>query len=621
MNKIYRVVWNAETGQWVVASEMAKGRKKRSAGSKAAGILLGTATLGIAMVSPAAFAANGGGLDMCSEDGTAHGYGASGDGNLTSCSTATYDWGLFSDVGPTGGNVNAPQQTTLSGNKDGTMTIMAVNGVKVKNTMDMNNQKITSVGDGALAAGSKDAVNGGQLFDVKTTADSRIDGVAANPLKFSGNTGTAVSRKLGDTLAIKGLASTAGTFSGNNINTVADGTGAITIQMADSPKFGEVNLADGAAAADAVNKGQMDKAIADATGGFSSSPLTFAGNDGTVDRKLGDTVTIQGGKTTAGNYSSDNITTEAADDGSITIKMAEAPKFGDITINDEGKITGLANGTATGDAATFDQVKGLADVIGGDTKVDPTTGEITTPTFDMGDGTTTSTVSDAIENLGDRTEANTTVINDIINNGNAITNLTGTHGDRVLSGVAAGSADNEAVNVKQLKDAGVIDPSGKAKSVVTYDSADKTSITMGGEGAAAPVAIHNVADGVGDRDAVNVGQLNQRLADGNAQTLNQANAYTDQKFNDVWQNMGDAINQVNQQANRGIAAASALVNVTPYLPGHTAVNAGVASYRGEAALGVGVSRWSENGRVNLNAGVSAAQGDQPVFRVGVGYVF
>ena len=80
-------------------------------------------------------------------------------------------------------------------------------------------------------------------------------------------------------------------------------------------------------------------------------------------------------------------------------------------------------------------------------------------------------------------------------------------------------------------------------------------------------------------------------------------------------------NVTNRQANRGIAAASALVNVTPYLPGKTAVNAGVASYRGEAALGVGVSRWSDNGRVNFNAGVSAAKGDEPVFRVGVGYVF
>lgn len=78
---------------------------------------------------------------------------------------------------------------------------------------------------------------------------------------------------------------------------------------------------------------------------------------------------------------------------------------------------------------------------------------------------------------------------------------------------------------------------------------------------------------------------------------------------------------MNQQANRGIAAASALVNVTPYLPGRTALNAGVATYRGEAALGVGVSRWTDSGKVNFNAGVSAAAGDEPIFRVGVGVVF
>jgi autotransporter adhesin len=51
------------------------------------------------------------------------------------------------------------------------------------------------------------------------------------------------------------------------------------------------------------------------------------------------------------------------------------------------------------------------------------------------------------------------------------------------------------------------------------------------------------------------------------------------------------------------------------------VNAGVANYRGESALGVGVSRWSDNGRVNVNAGVSAAEGDKPIVRVGIGLIF
>jgi len=151
----------------------------------------------------------------------------------------------------------------------------------------------------------------------------------------------------------------------------------------------------------------------------------------------------------------------------------------------------------------------------------------TAPRITTGKGR--SIVVDAITNLDQRTVNNTTQIDNItnqINNGGIglvqqatpgsdvtvakdtggkAVNFTGTDGDRVLSGIAAGSADNEAVNVKQLKDAGVIDPSGHAKSVVTYDNTDKSSLTLGGEGASAPVAIHNVADGVGDRDAVNVG--------------------------------------------------------------------------------------------------------------------
>lgn len=145
------------------------------------------------------------------------------------------------------------------------------------------------------------------------------------------------------------------------------------------------------------------------------------------------------------------------------------------------------------------------------------------------------------------------------------------------------------------------------------------TVSVGSAGAERQVV--NVAAGSADTDAVNVAQLNARLAQGNSTVLSQANGYTDQRINDVWNDLGRAIDEVDRQANRGIAAASALVNVTPYVPGHTAVNAGVASYRGEAALGVGVSRWSDDGRVNFNAGMSASQGDQPIFRVGIGYVF
>jgi len=40
MNAVYRVVWNAASGQWVVASELAKGRKKKASRLGAIAVLL-----------------------------------------------------------------------------------------------------------------------------------------------------------------------------------------------------------------------------------------------------------------------------------------------------------------------------------------------------------------------------------------------------------------------------------------------------------------------------------------------------------------------------------------------------------------------------------------------------
>lgn len=61
---------------------------------------------------------------------------------------------------------------------------------------------------------------------------------------------------------------------------------------------------------------------------------------------------------------------------------------------------------------------------------------------------------------------------------------------------------------------------------------------------------------------------------------------------------------MSRKINRGIAASAALVQVTPNLPGKFTLNFGAATYRGESAMPLGVSRWSRNGRFNVNAGVS-----------------
>ncbi|WP_390886378.1 beta strand repeat-containing protein, partial [Burkholderia ambifaria] len=82
-------------------------------------------------------------------------------------------------------------------------------------------------------------------------------------------------------------------------------------------------------------------------------------------------------------------------------------------------------------------------------------------------------------------------------------------GGTTLSNVKAGTKDMDAVNVSQLKSSGLVDGDGKSRAAVTYDkNADGTpnykSATLAGVGG---TTLSNVADGKADKDAVNVSQL------------------------------------------------------------------------------------------------------------------
>jgi len=81
-----------------------------------------------------------------------------------------------------------------------------------------------------------------------------------------------------------------------------------------------------------------------------------------------------------------------------------------------------------------------------------------------------------------------------------------------LTNVKAGVADADAVNVSQLKGSGLIGDDGKAIAAVTYNrnpdgSPNYDAVTLGGGKSAGPVTLSNVADGVNRNDAVNLGQL------------------------------------------------------------------------------------------------------------------
>jgi autotransporter adhesin len=139
------------------------------------------------------------------------------------------------------------------------------------------------------------------------------------------------------------------------------------------------------------------------------------------------------------------------------------------------QIVNVANGVQANDAVNVSQLQALGAVI------DPS-GTVT-GSFVSYDGTTKGAVT-----LGGK--GSTTPV--------------------ALMNVAAGMGPTDAVNVKQLTDAGLtLGTSGQVTNAfVSYDDSSKGAVTLGGKGSTTPVKLSNVADGVADSDAATVGQMN-----------------------------------------------------------------------------------------------------------------
>ena len=73
-----------------------------------------------------------------------------------------------------GGNATIKGDVTASSYKVGDKTYISAAGINA------NDQKITNVADGSISEGSKDAVNGGQLYTVKNDLEGKVNKVGAN---------------------------------------------------------------------------------------------------------------------------------------------------------------------------------------------------------------------------------------------------------------------------------------------------------------------------------------------------------------------------------------------------------------------------------------------------------
>lgn len=193
--------------------------------------------------------------------------------------------------------------------------------------------------------------------------------------------------------------------------------------------------------------------------------------------------------------------------------------------------------------------------------------------------------------------------------------------------IAAGSTDavnggqlfstNQAVDAAQTTADNAL---AIANNSVQYDDSTHTSVTLGPGNP--PVTVHNVAAGVADTDAVNVGQLNTaignitNIAINNAVT--QANAYTDARISALEFQLDD----VRKDARAGTSAALAAAGLPqPMEPGKTMIAAGAGLYRGKGAFAIGASHALDNGKSIFKVGLTYDASEHVGANAGLGIQF
>jgi autotransporter adhesin len=533
---------------------------------------------------------------------------------------------------------------------------------------------LRNVAAGEIKAGSTDAVNGDQMFQAAQLVDNLQNGGALK--YFNSNT----------TLGAATVAGTNATAIGGNAqasaaNTVALGTNSVadranTVSVGAAGNERQItNVKSGITDTDAVNLAQLKSAGLVDSAGNSFGALTYDQQaDGTVNRN---SVTLGGLQTTT------PVALRNVAAGAVKAGSTDAVN-GDQLFQTAELVDNLQNGGAL---------------------------KYFSSNTTLGAATAAGTNATAIGGNAQASAANTVALgaNSVADRANSVS-VGAAGNERQITNVKAATSDTDAVNLAQLKSAGLVDNTGKAVTALTYDK-DASGITdFGnatlGQGIAGGTTLHNVAGGIVTTDAVNLGQLNDAVsrvnnaaasntaffaADGNtskeaavasgdhavalgsnataaaansvalganavadrassvsvgargserqitnvaagtsltdavnldqlnksaSSTLSQANSYTDQRFSNTDQQIRD----LDRSTRKGIASASALNVVTPYLPGRTTLNAGVAAYRGQAAMGIGVSRWNDKGTINFNGGVSSSGGNSTIVRAGVGYV-
>uniref|UniRef100_UPI00397997AF YadA-like family protein n=1 Tax=Acinetobacter sp. H1(2024) TaxID=3390190 RepID=UPI00397997AF len=418
---------------------------------------------------------------------------------------------------------------TLQSNGSNAAAVKAGDTVDIGTVAGETNLKVTKTGNTIQYGLNRDLD-----LDSVTTGDSKLDSngltIAGGPsvtktgIDAAGNTISNVAAGTNATDAVnKGQLDALSTSSNNKTdalgNSTANNLGGgssydSTTGAVSSPTY-VTTKTDGTT----VNANNVGDALTNLNNEV-VKPITFAGNSGSVDRKLGETLNITGGLTASGSNS--NVKTVISGN-TVDIQLADAPVFaGKLTANgldaNGEKVTNVSAGTAATDAVNKGQLDALstssnnktdalgnstANNLGGGASYDSTTGAVSSPTYTV-NGNNVNNVGDAITALdkgwtlqSNGSNAAAVKAGDTVDIGTVAgeTNLKVTKTGNTIQYGLNRDLDLDSVTTGDSK----LDSNGL--TIAGGPSVTKTGIDAGGN------TISNVAAGTNATDAVNKGQL------------------------------------------------------------------------------------------------------------------
>ena len=491
---------------------------------------------------------------------------------------ASKGWNLTTNADATTSSKVAPGATVDLDNTDGNIVIGQTNNnvtFDLANTVTIGASGGVTTGNPVTIDGTAGTVGGltNTTFDPtnivsgQAATEDQLQALATSPLTFAGDSGTNVTRKLGETLNVKGGVTDATKLTDGNIGVVADGTDTLTVKLAkdltglNSVTTGNTTINN--AGITITNPTDASKSVSLTTAGLNNggnqitnvasglggtklseatgSTLTNAANIGDLQQAVSGITNAENGggfglKDEAGNSFMQNLgtATQIKGDGSKALQVGlgndltvggpgkdgAAGKDGTIAVNGKDGKTGVAlngadgtiglTGPAGANGISPTATIGVKDGAPGLNGAPGTT--TTRIVYEKPDGSTeeVATLNDGLKFAGNQGDTIAKKLNET---------LTVKGG---LANDAAASSSNLRVDseggalVVKMADAPTFTGEVKAEGGLTVSNhltvKPGTTVDMGGN------RITNIAAGVNDNDAVSLKQLQdvkQQVTHGN----------------------------------------------------------------------------------------------------------